>query len=168
MIKRLEEADGEIYLAEKDSDFQQMTAFLETADVVLDGILGTGFKVPMKPDISKVLGAVKEILKTIVWQPLIVAVDCPSGVECDTGATSEQCIAADATVTLAAVKQGLLKLPAYDLVGELRVVEIGSLGDLKSWQAVKNDVGDELLAASLHPRTSDQMPTRGLLVQLWS
>ena len=44
LVKRLEDADGEIYLAEKDSEFQQLTAFLETADVVLDGILGTGFQ----------------------------------------------------------------------------------------------------------------------------
>ena len=44
---------------------------------------------------------------------------------------------------MAAVKQGLLKLPAYDLIGELRVVEIGRLDDLSpgrpsrmKWQMV--------------------------------
>jgi NAD(P)H-hydrate epimerase len=151
LVKRLEDADGEVYQAEKDSEFQQLTAFLETADVVLDGVLGTGFKLPMKADISKVLGTVKNILKTIEWQPFIVAVDCPSGVDCDSGEVAEECIPADATVTLAAVKQGLLKLPAYDLIGELRVVDIGSLDDLKSWQMVKNEVGNEILAASLLP-----------------
>lgn len=151
LVKRLEDADGEVYLAEKDSEYQQLTAFLETADVVLDGVLGTGFKLPMKADISKVLGTAKKILKTIEWQPLIVAVDCPSGVDCDSGEVAAECIVADSTVTLAAVKQGLLKLPAYDFIGELRVVDIGSLEDLKSWQAVKNEVGDEILAASLLP-----------------
>jgi len=151
LVKRLEDADGELYLAEKDSDFQQLTAFLETADVVLDGVLGTGFKLPLKPDISKVLGAAKIILESIEWQPLIVAVDCPSGVDCDTGEVAEECISADATVTLAAVKQGLLKLPAYDLIGELRVVDIGLLNELKSWQAVKSEVANETLAASLLP-----------------
>lgn len=151
LVKRLEDADGEIYLAEKDSDFQQLTAFLETADVVLDGVLGTGFKLPLKPDMGKVLSAAKTILGSIEWQPLIVAVDCPSGVDCDTGEVAEECIPADATVTLAAVKQGLLKLPAYDLIGELRVVDIGPLNELKSWQAVKSEVADEILAASLLP-----------------
>lgn len=151
LVKRLEDADGEIYLAEKDSDFQQLTAFLETADVVLDGILGTGFKLPMKPDIGKVLGAAKTILASIEWQPLIVAVDCPSGVDCDTGEVVEECILADATVTLAAVKQGLLKLPAFDLIGELRVVDIGLLNEMKSWQAVRSEVANEILAASLFP-----------------
>jgi NAD(P)H-hydrate epimerase len=151
LVKRLEDADGEVYLAEKDSEYQQLTAFLETADVVLDGVLGTGFKLPMKADISKVLGMVKKILKTIEWQPFIVAVDCPSGVDCDSGEVAAECLVADSTVTLAAVKQGLLKLPAFDFIGELRVVDIGSLEDLKSWQEVKNEVGDEILAASLLP-----------------
>ncbi len=151
LVKRLEGADGEVYHAEKDTEYQQLTAFLETADVVLDGVLGTGFKLPMKPDIGKVLGKIINILKTIEWQPLIVAVDCPSGVDCDSGEVAEECINADATVTLAAVKQGLLKLPAYDLIGELRVVDIGPLNDLKSWNQVKNDVGNELLAVSLLP-----------------
>jgi NAD(P)H-hydrate epimerase len=151
LVKRLEDADGEIYLAEKDSDFQQLTAFLETADVVLDGVLGTGFKLPLKPDIAKVLGAVKTILGSIEWQPFIVAVDCPSGVDCDTGEIAEECIPADATVTLAAVKQGLLKLPAYDLIGELHVVDIGQLNELMSWQAVKNEVANDTLAKSLLP-----------------
>jgi NAD(P)H-hydrate epimerase len=151
LVKRLEDADGEIYMTEKDAGFQQLIAFLETADVVLDGVLGTGFKLPLKPDIGKVLGAVKTILESIEWQPFIVAVDCPSGVECDTGEVAKECIPADATVTLAAVKQGLLKLPAYDLIGELRVVEIGPLDELKSWQVVKNEVADEILAASLLP-----------------
>jgi len=43
LIKRLEQADGEIYRAENDPDHQQLTAFLETADIVVDGVLGTGF-----------------------------------------------------------------------------------------------------------------------------
>jgi hydroxyethylthiazole kinase-like uncharacterized protein yjeF len=151
LLKRLEEADGEIYFAEKDSEYQQLTAFLETADVVLDGILGTGFKLPMKADIGKLLGTIKIILKTIEWQPLIVAIDCPSGVDCDTGAVVEECIPADATITLAAVKQGLLKLPAYDYIGELRVVDIGQLDKLKSWSAINNEVGNEIVAGSLFP-----------------
>ena len=151
LVKRLEAVDGEIYLAEMDADFQQLTAFLETTDVVLDGVLGTGFRQPLKPEIGKVLRAVKTILGTIDWQPFIVAVDCPSGIDCDTGDAAEECIPADATVTLAAVKQGMLKLPAFDLIGELRVAEIGILDELKSWQALNNEVANESMAANLFP-----------------
>jgi NAD(P)H-hydrate epimerase len=53
---------------------------------------------------------------------------------------------------MAAVKQGLLKTPAFDLSGEIRVVEIGPLDELEGWQAVKNEVADEDLVVSLLPK----------------
>jgi NAD(P)H-hydrate epimerase len=151
LIKRLEDASGEVYQAEKDNNFQQLQAFLESADVVLDGVLGTGIKLPLKDEFGSVLAAVQGIVAEMEWPPYIIAVDCPSGVDCDGGRAAPQTVAADATVTMAAIKQGLLKLPAYDLIGELRVVEIGQLDDLKSWQAIKNEVADEDLALSLLP-----------------
>ena len=151
LIKRLEEAGGEVYQADKDDSFQQLQAFLESTDVVLDGVLGTGFKLPLKDEFGAVLAAVQGIVAGMEWPPYIIAVDCPSGVDCDSGQAAPQSVPADATVTMAAIKQGLLKLPAYDLIGELRVVEIGRLDDLDSWQAINNEVADEGLALSLLP-----------------
>ena len=151
LIKRLEEAGGEVYQAEKDDSYQRLQAFLESADVVMDGVLGTGFKLPLKDEFGAVLAAVQGIVAGMEWPPYVIAVDCPSGVDCDSGQAAPQTVPADATVTMAAIKQGLLKLPAYDLIGELRVVEIGRLDDLKSWQAVNNEVADEGLALSLLP-----------------
>ncbi len=151
LIRRLEEADGEVFQSENDMDFHQLQAFLESADVVLDGVLGTGFKLPLKDDIGSALAAVKGIVAEMEWPPYIIAVDCPSGVDCDSGQAAAQVIPADATVTMAAVKQGLLKIPAYDFIGELRVVDIGRLDDLKSWQEVQNEVADERLTRSLLP-----------------
>ena len=151
LIKRLEEADGEIYLADKDENFHQLQAFLESTDVVLDGLLGTGFKLPMKEEIGSVLAASQGIVAKMEWPPYIIAVDCPSGVECDSGQASPQTIPADATVTMGAIKQGLLKLPAFDLCGELRVVDIGRLVELKSWQTIQNEVADEEMALGRLP-----------------
>jgi hydroxyethylthiazole kinase-like uncharacterized protein yjeF len=151
LIKRLEEADGEVYQSANDADYHQLQAFLETADVVLDGVLGTGFKLPLKGDIGSALAAVKRMVAEMEWPPYMIAVDCPSGVDCDTGQAAAEAIPADATVTMAAVKQGLLKLPAYDLIGELRVVEIGRLADLKSWQEVNDEVADDRLTLSILP-----------------
>jgi ADP-dependent NAD(P)H-hydrate dehydratase / NAD(P)H-hydrate epimerase len=151
LIKRLEEADGEVYEAGKDESFHQLQAFIESADVVLDGVLGTGFNLPLKDEIGSALAAVQGIVAEMEWPPLIIAVDCPSGVDCDSGKAAPQTIPADATVTMAAVKQGLLKLPAYDLIGELRVVNIGNLDDLQSWQDVKNEIADKGMASSILP-----------------
>ncbi len=151
LIKRLEEAEGEVYQTEKDESLQQLQAFIESADVLLDGVLGTGFKLPLKDEFGSVLAAVQGIVAEMEWPPYIIAVDCPSGVDCDSGKAAPETIPADATVTMAGVKQGLLKLPAYDLIGELRVVEIGRMDDLKSWQAIKNEVADDGLVLSILP-----------------
>jgi hydroxyethylthiazole kinase-like uncharacterized protein yjeF len=152
LVKRLEDADGEVYTADDDEGFHQLLAFIETADVFLDGVLGTGFKLPLREDVGRVLDSAQGILAGMEWPPFIVAVDCPSGADCDTGQAAAQVIPADATVTMAAVKQGLLKLPAYGLAGELRVVDIGPLDGLKSWQALRDDVADEALVAAVLPQ----------------
>ena len=151
LLKRFEEAGGEFYLADEDENFQQLQSFLEAADVVLDGVLGTGFKLPLKEDVGKVLSAVQDFLAELDWPPSVVAVDCPSGVDSDTGSAAPQALPAEATVTMAAIKRGLLKLPAYNLVGELRVVEIGSLEESSTWRSIQNEVADEEMAAALLP-----------------
>ena len=137
LIKRLEEAEGEVYQSDKDENFQQLQAFLESTDVVLDGVLGTGFKLPLKTDIGSVLAAVQGIVAEMEWPPYIIAVDCPSGIDCDTGQAAPKPSRRMRPSPWQRSNRGLLKLPAYDLIGELRVVEIGHLGDLKAWQAIK-------------------------------
>ena len=93
------------------------------------------------------------ILEDMDQPPYIIAVDCPSGVDCDSGeaALREACIPADLTVTMAAVKQGLLKLPAFEFVGQLTVVDIGLPDDLASFHDLKTEVADYDLVAGLLP-----------------
>ena len=55
----------------------------------------------------------------------ILAVDIPSGIDADTGATPGTVVSADCTVTLGGVKQGLLRFPAAQSVGKLDRREIG-------------------------------------------
>ncbi len=156
LVASLEKTGGEVYLAEKDDGFQQLQSFIETADVLLDGVLGTGFKLPLKEEIGRVLAAAGAIVSAAEWPPLVVAVDCPSGVDCESGQAAPQVIPANVTVTMAAVKTGLLKRPACDLTGELRLVGIGPLDDLPSWQAVRDEVADPARVAALLPeRPSD-------------
>ncbi|GAB4504686.1 MAG: bifunctional ADP-dependent NAD(P)H-hydrate dehydratase/NAD(P)H-hydrate epimerase [Anaerolineales bacterium] len=151
LVKRLEAAGGEIIHAGHDNDFQPLYESIETADVLLDGLLGTGFKLPLKADMAQVLAAAGQALDDLDEPPFVVAVDCPSGVDCDSGLAADECLPADMTVTMAAVKQGLLKLPAFSLVGDLKTVDIGLPADLPSLQAVQTEVADEDLVADLLP-----------------
>jgi hypothetical protein len=95
--------------------------FLEDSDLLLDGLLGTGIKLPLRNEAALVLQGVASILVDLELTPMIVAVDCPSGVDCDTGACADETLPADLTITMAAVKQGLLKLPAFEYVANWNV-----------------------------------------------
>ena len=149
LVRRFQEAGGEVLT--KDNPFEELSQAIETADVFLDGVLGTGMRLPLKKDVAELLAEVNDVLDGLDETPLVIAVDCPSGVDTDTGEVAEETIAADLTITMAAVKQGLLKLPAYEYVGELRVVDIGLPNDLVTLEDVKTEVADEDVVAALLP-----------------
>lgn len=151
LVERLRGAGGEAVSSEADKDLQSLIAFIESADLVLDGVLGTGARLPLKPEIGRVLDAAKTAIAAAEASPFVVAVDCPSGVDCDSGEIAEECIAADLTVTMAAVKQGLLRLPAFEYVGEIEVVDIGLTETLPGWTAVRSEVADEEMVSLLLP-----------------
>ena len=54
-----------------------------------------------------------------------LAVDLPSGLDCDTGEPSAATVRADLTTTFVAAKPGFLTPQAKPYVGELRVIDIG-------------------------------------------
>jgi NAD(P)H-hydrate epimerase len=156
LIQRLEKAGGEICSVEDDAEFATLVSWIEMTDVLLDGVLGTGIKLPLKAEIARPLQVAQNALAELEWPPFVVAVDCPSGVDCDTGETAEECLPADLTVTMAAAKQGLLKLPAFERVGELVAVDIGLSEDLASWKNVQRYVVEmEDVANSLPARPAD-------------
>jgi len=99
--------------------------------VVLDGILGTGLKLPIRGDIYGVMGNIHKLMKNRP-EARKIAVDCPSGVDCDTGEVSDVTIMADETLCLAAIKRGLLEYPARSFTGNLHVVDIGIETHLQS------------------------------------
>jgi hydroxyethylthiazole kinase-like uncharacterized protein yjeF len=156
LVKRFKDTGGEIMWADEDKDFQSLTEFIQTASVVLDGVLGTGIKLPLKDDVADVLAHAFSSIEEAEEPSFVIAVDCPSGVDCDSGEAADETIPADLTVTMAAVKQGLLKLPAYELTGDLEVVDIGLPDDLKSLASVRTEVAEEeTIAARLPDRPLD-------------
>jgi NAD(P)H-hydrate epimerase len=83
LVKRFAEAGGELISGE--NSFERLTDAIETSDVLLDGILGTGIQLPLKKDVAELLSEVNNILDGLDAGPLVIAVDCPSGVDCNTG-----------------------------------------------------------------------------------
>ncbi len=142
LVERLIQEGGEIYMADGDKRYGELESLLLRHRVLIDGVLGTGIQLPLKPQIAAIFAYVQHRLAKMDEPPYIVAVDCPSGIDSETGEVAPECISADVTVTMAAVKKGLLSFPASDLTGEVRVVDIGLLDNLPSWQSIRRFVAD--------------------------
>lgn len=138
---------GEIKDCAQDTSLKVLKKWVNSTNVIIDGVLGTGVSLPLQglvPEVFSVVRASRE-------EPLIVAVDCPSGVDCDSGEADKACLKADLTVCMAAIKQGLLKYPAHRLVGELAVVDIGLPKSLSLWKVINGEVMTSKKAADLLP-----------------
>jgi ADP-dependent NAD(P)H-hydrate dehydratase / NAD(P)H-hydrate epimerase len=86
--------------------------------VVVDAILGTGFKGSLKPKVA----AIVEWMNT---QPAVrVAIDIPSGIDADTGQAHGVSFMADYTSTMGLMKRGLLFSPGRDASGSVACIDI--------------------------------------------
>lgn len=159
LIQALITKGGTVYKISGDQDYSKLEEALSSHPVLMDGVLGTGIKLPLRGKVVQVLTYVNGVLSKLDSKPIVIAVDCPSGVDCDSGEAAPECLPADLTVTMAAVKVGLLKFPANNLIGELTLVGIGLEYDdkrSKSWQAINRSViTAELVKSKLPLRTRD-------------
>lgn len=125
LSRRLEQNGGRIISFSAGMEKAGMASLMATCNVILDGILGIGAKLPLRGQVAAVLGEVKAALAEVGDSFTVIAIDSPSGVDCDAGAVDAATIPADLTLVMGACKQGLLRLPAHDFVGEIREVPLG-------------------------------------------
>ncbi|HKQ36711.1 MAG TPA: NAD(P)H-hydrate dehydratase [Verrucomicrobiae bacterium] len=81
--------------------------------LIIDGLFGIGLNRPLS---ANWIALIQEINKSGVP---ILAVDVPSGLNADTGLPLNDAIRATVTVTVGAVKEGLMKVHALPFVGRL-------------------------------------------------
>jgi NAD(P)H-hydrate epimerase len=136
LVVSFKEKGGKLITVDQDGDFYLLDEAIRSSSLILDGVLGTGTQLPLKMPLAKVLAHVAAFEDL----PVVIAVDCPSGIDCDTGDADAACIPADLTVCMAAVKQGMLAFPAFELLGALEVVPIGLPKDLESLKNIRNFV----------------------------
>lgn len=87
-------------------------------DIIVDALIGTGLS-------RKLNDKYIELVNFINKGKFIVSVDCPTGVNSDTGNDYGIAVNADITVTFHLPKTGLLLYPAYSHIGQLIVKNIG-------------------------------------------
>ncbi|MDQ2817658.1 MAG: NAD(P)H-hydrate dehydratase [Candidatus Eremiobacteraeota bacterium] len=92
---------------------------LRSAALIIDGLLGTGssggLREPYRAWVNEINIASRDV----------IAVDIPTGIDASSGMVPGPAVSADATVTMAAPKVGMLLYPAASYVGELWVAHIG-------------------------------------------
>ncbi len=116
--------------AQQDPGYRLLRRRLRAADIIVDALLGTGVSRPISGDMAHLMRAVQAEIETRraagpAAPLLIVAVDCPSGLNCDTGDLDPLATAAELTVTFAGPKRGHFIFPGAAAVGQLQVVDIG-------------------------------------------
>lgn len=120
---------------------------LRRADLVVDALLGTGI-------VGEVRGISADAIPLLNEHACrILSVDVPSGINSDTGEVCGVAVRADATVTLGAIKLGLMLFPAADYVGDLFVGSLGVPETLFASLNIRRFVTThELVAQALPPR----------------
>ena len=101
-------------------DAGRLTNQLDGAAWIVDGLLGTGARGEPRPP----LDAVIDQLNAVGVAKL--AIDLPSGLDCDTGRPARHTIRAAETCTFVAAKPGFFVHGAEQYVGRLHVLDIGA------------------------------------------
>lgn len=131
-------------LAEK-RDMDRLRLALHFTDLIIDGLLGTGFAGAPREKMREVIE-----LMNAAGKP-ILAIDIASGVEADTGKVASVAIEAARTVTLGLPKPGHYLSPGADHTGELTVTDIGIPYPLLTAETIRQELLDEKLVSSLLP-----------------
>ena len=154
LLQQLLEKNIFVAYAPDDNDFRVVRNMVASADLVIDAIFGIGVRLPIKGNVEKRLRQINRALHESedsypperILSPIdplaernanhikVLAVDCPSGVNCDKGEVDANVIQADSTVTFISAKPGLLTFPAASYVGKLFVATIGVSDELSPIQ----------------------------------
>jgi len=104
---------------------------LKSFDLVVDAIGGTGIRGELKQGIAAAVEVVNAAGRPVV------AIDIPTGLDCDTGQANDPTIRAALTVTMLARKKGFDAPQAAQYTGEVRVVDIGIPVEMVADMAMK-------------------------------
>jgi NAD(P)H-hydrate epimerase len=173
-IQAAKKANLQITIAEDDSDKRVLRQMLANTELLIDALFGIGIRLPIRGEAQEILEQVNEAIheranaqaETLVINPgktgqisrpaplSILAIDCPSGLDCDTGAVDSHVIHADETITFISAKTGQFIYPGAESVGELSIADISISQDLEEIQTIKDYVVDSEIVRQKLPERS--------------
>lgn len=111
-------------LALRDCDAADAAPRLARSALIVDGLLGTGFEGELRAD------ALAWVRAQNAAPGVRVALDLPSGLDCDLGRPAPEAVRAELTVTFAAPKIGFARPEAAPFLGRVVVAGIGAPPEL--------------------------------------
>lgn len=102
----------------KDPD--RLRAFLDSAEWIVDALLGTGVQGEVREPFASAIRMMNDAPANIL------AIDLPSGLDCDTGQPLGECIVASQTATMVAEKLGFADPKSQQYTGTVHVLGIGA------------------------------------------
>lgn len=133
LVKRFLKSGGQVFTAEEDTNFDTLANLISQSEILIDGVFGTGIKLPLKGRVASILSFCKAKISDLHEAIHVVAVDCPSGIDCESGEVAEETIPAEMTVTMAGLKSGLINSPTTRYLGKLRIGNIGQISNLNAY-----------------------------------
>jgi len=101
------------------ADQALVNAALDSADVIVDCLLGTGLSQTVRPQEQRIIGLINDSCLPVL------AADIPSGLGSDTGAIMGAAVCASVTVTFVAAKIGLCTASGPACCGQLYLSRLG-------------------------------------------
>ena len=98
---------------------QSLLNDLTSDDWIVDSLLGTGIRGGLRQPFAAWVLAINASAARVL------AVDVPSGMNCDDGTCGNECVQADLTVTFVAMKRGFVMPSAVKYTGRIVVTHIG-------------------------------------------
>ena len=149
-LKTLDESDSKVialrerslFITQDENDLETLT---REATVIVDALFGTGMKLPLRENVKRILNRVQRpegFLKPFGSGKSVIAIDCPSGMDCDSGEIDSAALPAHLTVTFGAAKVGQFKFPAANYLGEMIIAPIGWSDDLPTLKTITLELAD--------------------------
>jgi NAD(P)H-hydrate epimerase len=98
---------------------EQLSDMAGQSDIIVDAIFGTGLNGTLRDRYIEIIEQINSLSKEVI------AVDIPSGLNCDTGQPLPVAIKAAATVSFVALKKGFTYPHANEYTGQVYIASIG-------------------------------------------
>ena len=107
------------YLNPAGGNEKKVKSLTADSDIIVDALFGTGLSGSLRAGYDILVNAINALRK------LVIAVDIPTGLDCDTGLPLGAAIKAESTVTFVATKKGFANPAAKKYTGQIYIASIG-------------------------------------------